>query len=36
MTICIWKSKLSKEISEQLGLKHFSEAMIHYVDSKKR
>uniref|UniRef100_A0A3Q1LPX6 NADH dehydrogenase [ubiquinone] 1 alpha subcomplex subunit 10, mitochondrial n=1 Tax=Bos taurus TaxID=9913 RepID=A0A3Q1LPX6_BOVIN len=31
--ICSGKSKLAKEIAEKLGLKHFPEAGIHYVDS---
>ncbi|XP_020143654.1 NADH dehydrogenase [ubiquinone] 1 alpha subcomplex subunit 10, mitochondrial [Microcebus murinus] len=31
--ICSGKGKLAKEIAEQLGLKHFPEAGIHYADS---
>nr|KAF6337136.1 NADH:ubiquinone oxidoreductase subunit A10 [Myotis myotis] len=31
--ICSGKSKLAKAIAEKLGLKHFPEAGIHYVDS---
>ncbi|XP_077011732.1 NADH dehydrogenase [ubiquinone] 1 alpha subcomplex subunit 10, mitochondrial [Tamandua tetradactyla] len=31
--ICSGKGKLAKELAEKLGLKHFPEAGIHYVDS---